>query len=285
MAALKVNKGLYIITVAVVVMLFGLFTVSKKASEGTRAAVVESSGEFMTRAPTPKTADADTTTDTINAIGGHLENVEKKVATSNERAAFLEQERKKAIAENKVIAARYETKLNEFTEDVETKNAANMETILRKMDELILSNHQSESLVSNVDANKSILVPADEAPLLMPAGSDLNYGYDRGAFIPGDEMLDVFWIEPLDDSLANRTGTTLAVEESDSFVEKSIPTATSLRSGMPNKLLEPLERNSRNVSEFVKSKRLFKPGVNNPTSSQNSIKRIVRLNQGEVDDT
>jgi len=277
MAALKVNKGLYIITVAVVVMLFGLFTVSKKASEGTRAAVVESSGEFMTRAPTPKTADADTTTDTINAIGGHLENVEKKVATSNERAAFLEQERKKAIAENKVIAARYETKLNEFTQDVETKNAANMETILRKMDEMILSNRQSESSVSNVDESKSILVPSNESPLLLPAGSELNYGYDRGAFIPGDEMLDVFWIEPLDDSLANRTGTSITVEYSDSVGEKAVPTDTSLRNGMPTKLLEPLERNSRRVSEFVESKRLLKPGGGYPTDSHSSIKRIVKL--------
>lgn len=271
MASLKVNKALYVITAGVVVALFGMFTLSHKAQD-TSVAVVESAGDFMTRAPTPKTADADTTSDTINAIGGHLENVEKKMVTSHQRAEVLELERKEAIAENKKIAARYESKLNEFTENVEGKHQASLELLLKKLDEVIVSNEQNK----NAPSGKSIVVPP--TPLLNPADRDLSYGYDRGAFVPGDHLLDVFWIEPLDDSLAARSGQTLP------STVNTTPETSSLKDGMPTALLSPLENNRNRVKEFIDKKRdlpTIKPVNNRP----NTVRRQITLTPLEVDDT
>lgn len=236
MASLKVNRALYVIVFGVIAAALFTFNMSRNKEP---QLLVKDSGEFMDRAPTPKTADADTTVDTLSAIKGHVAGVEKKSTVMQTENKKLVEERNQLMQENKRLAERFESRLNQMVEETRKEGDAQMNVVVSKLNELIQSNRlRDPEPESALKAERDQLVGLDALP------SGFGGMYERGSVVPGNELLDVIWIEPLDDSLTQGVmGLPLPIEGNTGIDGSNQPTQS--------KALVPLANSRTALSDLI----------------------------------
>lgn len=240
MAALKVNRGLYVIVALVLAVALLVWNTSRNSKP---KLIVKEAGQFMKRAPTPVTADADTTTDTFLAIQGHVANVAEKVTIGEKESRKVKAERDAVIEENRLMATRFETKMNEALEEQQEDSDKKINVIIRKIDELIMSNAESSDMALPVQgsvAQGGTMISGLRHVDDVPEGFGSS-AYERGAFIPGDQLLNVFWIEPLDDSLSAGFSDPMSIS----------PPGESTVVTSKKGVLQPLEKTNNALKRFV----------------------------------
>lgn len=226
--ALKTNRLIPILASVFVAMAASVFFIVKKDEKGAQR-VVADSGRFMSRAPIPKTADADTPNDTIRALRGQYEKMNARLSSVTQLNESLKQQRDDAEDTVTDMQARYQTMLDETLQQQQETLALQREAHEEKMD--VLLNKLNHVMNQRIERDAASLISAQQIDELskdasaLPAG--FGFGVQSGEFISGEKMIDVFWIEPLDESINHRQ-------------QLSVSTDAVTKDSVQSRLLTPL---------------------------------------------
>ena len=204
-AALKTNRLIPLLATMFVAMAVTVFIIVKKDEKGAQR-VVADRGKFMSRAPIPKTADADTPNDTIRALRGQYEKMNAKLSQVTVLNESLQQERDAAEDTVSDMQQRYQTMLDDTLQQQQEALALQRESHEEKMDVLLsklntVMNRRMETEAASLIKTRQV-EETSKPKATVPAGFGL--GVQSGEFISGEKMIDVFWIEPLDESINHR---------------------------------------------------------------------------------
>jgi len=207
MAAIKTSKVIPLMVIAFVLMAAFVFFKASGSSVAKPVTTVDA-GQWMRSAPTPRTSDADTSNDTIRAIRGEVTSANSKADETLEMNKKLIARLDDVMTEKAVIVQSQdeliENKLKEQAQTQSSVQAAQFDKMMSKMEEMVLT--MSEVKVETVPEAKRSPDPGDRSgsgePLSIPEGFGL--GIEAGQFISGEDLIEVFWIEPLDESINNR---------------------------------------------------------------------------------
>lgn len=257
MATIQVNKVIPVMALSFLGMVGYLYVKTGSGSSNASPATV-SSGQFMTRAPVARTADADTPNDTIRAIRGQMNTIRSEVLSTQQKNEVLMAERNTALEEKAQADREYSQRLTAALEKQDKASAEKMDVVLSRFNTAI--NELSDSLgqnYSNINrtlentlnrqsgvANDSNNVVAGRT-LMIPAGFGLEV--ESGAFLSGEEMVGVFWIEPLDESITHRRNAALPMVAEE--VEEHRTRRSTLKAKGEKLLLEPLQQYRKMLGE------------------------------------
>jgi len=181
MAVLKTSKIIPVMVVAFVAM--GGFVFFKASQSGAAQPVVTDAGQWMRSAPKPRTADSDTSNDTIRAIHGEASLAN---ANANETLAInkrLIEELDSVITEKDELKGEMELEMEEELLAQSEKQAKQFEQMMAQMSAMV-------DQIGSKEVSRTVTVIDNSG------GNEL---------VPM-EIPDGFWIEPLDESLNNRVG-------------------------------------------------------------------------------
>ena len=234
MATLKTNRLIPVMAISFA-MIVAIVVFKINAGTSVESSAV-SAGEFMSRAPKPRTADADTPNDTIRALRGQMNEVSKNVERTQTANEKLLADRDRVIEEKRQADAAYQEQLKTALKEQDTKTSRRIETILGRLNEAV------NGIV--VASNEPVVPVTRPNTPVMPLPQDIPEGFglglEAGVFVSGEEMIEVFWIEPLDESINQRQRLT-----GGSLVQQDTPAGNStVNAGATNAkkiLLQPLQ--------------------------------------------
>ena len=213
-AALRTNRLIPILATVFVAMAATVFIIVRQDEKGSQR-VVADSGMFMSRAPIPKTADADTPNDTIRALRGQYEKIDARLASVTQQNNTLQQQRDEAEATVTDMQAKYQSMLDDALQQQQETLALQREAHEEKMD--VLLNKLNTVMNQRIEIDATSLTettPIEESPTAEPSQLPAGFGFgvQSGEFISGEKMIDVFWIEPLDESISRRQASGAPIE-------------------------------------------------------------------------
>jgi len=216
MAALKTNRVIPVMVVAFVLM--GAFVFYKAASSSNaKPVVVSNADQWMRTAPKPRTSSSDTSNDTIRAIRGEVTAANGKADETLEMNKKLIDKLDKEIAEKKALESSQE-------EVVAEKLSAQSASQARQFDQMMARMNEMVNAIGDVKIETGApaqVSDADIDPIYssieIPDG--FGVGIEAGQFVSGEDLIEVFWIEPLDESINTRvTGSRILVQQNDDSV-------------------------------------------------------------------
>ena len=225
---IKTNRLIPVIAGVFIVMAMLVFYTVKQ--EEKQVATVVSSGSFMSRAPQPKTADADTPSDTIRSLRGQMDLINANVESVKQHNESIKAERDDIKKDADALEARYQTLLTQTLEKQQQAHESTMDEVLAKLETIAVKNLQQATIVATPVVLEE---EADSGEALAGIPDGFGLGVDSGAFVSGEDMIDVFWIEPLDESITRRQGSGV------SNTPAIPPTVTQERSR--SQILQPLK--------------------------------------------
>lgn len=198
MAALKTNKLIPIMVVAFVVLAGTVFF--KASSSKVAQPVVADAGQWMRTAPTPRTADGDTSNDTIRAIHGEVTASKKQAGETLEMNKQLIERLDEVMTEKKEIEENQEKTVEQQLLAQSAAQARQFDVMMAKMGEMV-------NAIGDVEVNQRPTFNATQTvensqAMEIPDGFGTNI--EAGQFVSGEDLIEVFWIEPLDESINNR---------------------------------------------------------------------------------
>lgn len=212
MAALKTNKIIPVMVVAFVLMAGMVFFKASKPNSA-RPVVVES-GHWMRSAPTPRTTDADTPVDTIRAIRGEVTaartNADETLEMNKALIVKLDEMKTSKIELEEEQQSRVEQEL--ATQSLQ--NQRQFDLMMARMGEMVqkISEAPVQQQVVVRDASNEVGSRQSQA-MEIPDGFGVNI--EAGQFVSGEDLIEVFWIEPLDESINNRVGGRVVTKTAD----------------------------------------------------------------------
>ncbi len=246
MAALKVNKMIPIMAIAFLAIVVTLF-LKTNANDGAVSRSTTEAGVFMRRAPVARTADADTPNDTIRALRGQMNVVTDSVRVTQSKNEQLMAERDAALKKIAQADSTHEARLLAALKAQDEKAARQLDDVLNRFNDAVNSMTEKAAKLNSgqtpAEVTASLASPGsrESTRVSLPAG--FGHGLTPGAFVSGEALVEVFWIEPLDESINHRRGHTL-----DTLEVKAKSTAQDGVNNGKKLLLEPLQKYRELVS-------------------------------------
>ncbi len=247
MAAIRVNKIIPGMAIAFLLIVGYVFFKTNTSGGAVTTSTVEA-GAFMARAPVARTADADTPNDTIRALRGQMNVVTDNVIMTQKKNDKLMAERDEALLNMAQADSKYEERLIAALKKQDDLSAQKMDRVLDRFNEAVTKMTDKVGAVSTTDIQTSgsnslnvganpLAVDTQRSTLALPEGFGL--GLEAGTFLSGEDMIDVFWIEPLDVSINDRRRGSVTVSELQDQAKSSVNTEVNKGKAM---LLEPLKQ-------------------------------------------
>lgn len=201
MASLDVNKFMPFIAISIVgVAAVVVFSVSNKKE----ASYVAQSDEYVDIEAASE-IDADSTTDTIRALSGHVAIVKTDLDT-------VTRENKKLVDENMEIANKADAQMTQVTETF-SKEIETQRKLYENSQKALLA--QLSSIKAEVSEMRKSVIPTNAVDMTGRGGDSVVEGFgldgfglgggsgivaSNGGVINGAELIDAVWINPLDRS-------------------------------------------------------------------------------------
>ena len=155
-------------------------------------------GPAMRETPAPREAEADSTSDTIEAVRGQIELVEQRAAETLEENRRLVAEMKQLSEERAQERAEYEARLEGEIERQGVQYDSLGDTLGTQLGEL------SSAMTQRLAELEARLSEQETDVRAVPIGESAEAAptYRSGQTVPATETLDIVWVEPLDSPLA-----------------------------------------------------------------------------------